>query len=400
MSRERPLYEKGVRKTLMQILLNEGIVMRSALHFLPINHRTATKKLTDMENEGIVRVVRIEGQKGWVLADFNNKSSEYLKYYDDRENGKFYYGYYNDHGSKRVEKIRTGSYADKIRLKNSAELFPFLVSTGVNCLYTNKPSSILNETLPNDFTSSYYYSSVEVKERYVEGAERDVENGGVKINGGKEVINDRMHGLLITPDENYIVYSYKKKPFEWQTVAQEKARIITGKRVTELCPSAYEGRYKISTAMVFSESAESLFELLNLNTKHGLKNSRLISNSGYKSVLGLPMTPEGQKHLQNIIKKGWMRSTTDSDVAEGWTDGSKEIGMRCDGFKITDGKKEYLIDFRIPDLMKLWGAMITTFASSSNSNKITIYCYKYQEAMLANLFNGSAVHIVSKGDII
>ncbi len=367
--RNRPvLYEKGIRNELMRIMLTGGVISYDGLHMLDSHeHRMYTRKLKQMESEGVVEITRIGRKKYASLKRFDEKSEEYLSRFPIG-----YYKIYNNFG--RTMKKYLGMATDKTkqqRAARSAEVQMAMYGSDVMTLADEKPRLTDNAVLSKE--GCYYYSALEIK------TEADYDTAVVNGNDGQTIINTRAIGCMISNGNRYIVYHTGDVLLKWVKTGEDKMAIRCGRLISDHIPDVRYREMQIRESIVFAKDIKTLYRLV---ANYDGKDVNLISTDcSYTAMYGLSYDGYGQALLRRMMLPNWKEEMRARYlIPEGYDTNQLHIAINADGCK----EGVYVCLFCIPDLTRL-RAFVNAAEINGNKKNYKIYCYDFQAPLVTAL---------------
>lgn len=352
----KPLYWKGYRNELLRLMCTCGAVSYNGLHMLNGEHRIYTRKLKEMEAEGIVNVARLKKKKAARLSNFEKNYQKYISFLP-----MGYYGHYIRYADTNAKNIvRYASDKQKaIRAYRESEVAMIMSGAGVNIYPEMKVALRMDNKIPS--SGAYYYSASEIKEC---GQYKTI---AVNENNGKTVINSRMIGCLICDGGHYIIYHSGDKPLRWRQSSEGQIAYCAAKVINMKCENApIQGSVKESIVIAYSDSV--YVKIMSDEKKNTLEI--INANNGYENMYAITYTQQGKRLLSFMTRKNWKETLIRKYLPV--VDTSHSV-VACD---YTDGEIKILL-FCIPDLVKLKKFKIAAEWAGDKEN-YQVYCFDYQ----------------------
>lgn len=356
----------GYRGELMRLMLTNGIVPYDALHMLKGEHRLYTRKLKEMEEEGIVEIVRYKNKKVATLKGFE---MNYEKYISSFPVG--YYGYYNRIGSQI--KIKLGRRADKVQAERAyreGKVSTLMYGCGINELFEEKPDITTDES--DIITSACYYGMGEIKLGFGDGE--------------KAIFNSRAIGCIVGQGGMFAVYDTESRAMKWNDASEDRMMIYTARIINKAFPQHENKVQPLTESLVLAYNEKTLCKVI-LNEK---EDKLINTETKYVSMYGMLYKKEYMPLIKNLC--------SDSE----WKTRMKKRYLEADGFNISPGiinmlpvscdgvneNGEYVLLFCIPDISKL-RRFLSAAHMSKQPERYKLYCYSFQAPIVATLTNNA-----------
>lgn len=355
-------YKQGYRKVMMQIMLTCGAVSYNGIHMLEGQHRMYTRKLKDMEEEGIVCIVHLGKKKAARLRDYEKRCDEYIGEY-----APGYYGHYRRYGMPSASSIGKWD-SDKNRSRKAyreSEVVMMMYGADVHVLPEEKPVIREGERIPNE--GAYYYGSLEIKE-----------GCGFRLGICKDemteeesaVINSRMNGCMISEGGHYVLYHSGDRVLKWKKSSEGQIAFSFATLVNSL----YEGKpmdVTMKECIIFAYNDEVYRKII---SPENLKRKDMVNTvSGYDCMYAIPYTKEGQAMVRMMGRENWKDRLKKKYL------GVTQVNVRTMACDRTENGINTLL-FCIPDMVKLRKFVATAewTASMEGKMKYEIICYDFQ----------------------
>ncbi len=367
-------YKKGYRQELMKLLLSVGVISYDGLHLLEGEHRMYTRKLKEMEKEGVVRRCRVGKKWCATLTQFEEKSLGYIEHFPG------YRGVYIRYGSSRSQDV--GRYkSDKnraIKAYREGEVGEIMYSAGINVLASDKPRLYNGEQIGE---GAYFFSDNEIKDLQPADAKKE--------KGSGSVVSTRALGLLVSPGGNYVVYHTGERRIKWSGVNEYSFSYSCGRVVEE-----YKGQRMKAPALeqsiFFYSDSQVIVDTMD-ESKVGESQSITIDgiSNKFKQAYVLPNNEIG-RDMVRIISEEDGEDRTKVILLDGIDTKQKSKTFVSDA--CTDD--EAILLFCLPDICKLKNFL---YAASyiGNKMKFTVICFDWQEKYVAEIVGGRATVLVA-----
>lgn len=373
--RNRPVdFTKGYRGELIRLLLTTGVVSYDGLHMLSGEHRLYTRKLKEMEEEGIVDIARLGKKKAARLQYFD---SSYEMYIDNLWLG--YYGHYKKYGAPNGYSIgRYGSSPVAAeRSYRESEIVEMMYGAEVSVLPEDKKQMQGGEKIESEEVCFYSNS--------------EIQKGGIgdkltlhtkNTDSEEESISSRIIGVLISPGGKYAVYHTGNKLLTWKKSSEGQMSYFLAQVLNVCCanPSISGG---VSECIIIGYSNDVFLRLMENERKTHVR-----IDSGYEHMYALPYTDNGRRLLSFMTQKDWKDKMKHYCLSD-YSLNSNTSTIECDGTK----ENKIALVFCIPDISRLYryiSALSFVSKVSTLEWKYEVYCFDFQMSMVEALVDGLA----------
>lgn len=373
-------YEKGYRGILIRLLLTFGCISYYGLSLLPGDIRLYRRKLKEMQQEGIVELLRNNHKK---LARLYHFDALYEKYIPALPLG--YYGHYNKYCRTNHQKTAStekgGTSAN--RVIKGAEIVQMMCGAGIAVFPDLKPSLLSIDTIPAH--TICYYTMAEL---------RDYNSFNFKMgpqDTRKNIIASRALGLYLSPGGKYVIYHTGKTAMFWNEASEGQMRYYISYFVNSLCENPHMQGTADNCIIIGND--------MDVFVKIFTGTGRTINlQNGYAHKYAIPLNHNGQKMLHRMSRPGWRERLiqeilTDYElVSEGYVS-----GIECDGQK--DNRIAFCFcDGDISRLKRFLNALAWNY--SDKANQYELYCYDYQlDFVRAVIPADTKIKLIVKGDL-
>lgn len=367
-------YKKGNRIEILKALYSGGTLPYRALRLLNGTERLNQRLIRVMEKEGFVEICKDKrnGKKIFLPSCWRE---HYL-----REYGDYLSEYYEFHYMElETEMVKAKSEREKTRAERylrCGELCLLMHKAGIGSYPEEKKLLALNNTVL-ETSDAMYFNGMEVKKAASYVAEVFYKDGI------KQIVNTRLHGLVISPGGDYAVYNIGRRLLEWEQYGETKMskaindilyREIKGKRKRQ-------GPIREIACILFGEDDGIFSKVITNDTPR--KKSLTIMNIeyGYNEIYGLPSNKNGIKMMQIMKEEKWKQKMKYLLLKDIDTREESRYGIVCDGVK---NKNIYILLFCIPNLQRLKMFLKRAYREN-NKEMFEIYCFSYQIPLLVKL---------------
>lgn len=372
-------YEKGNRLEIIKALHVNGCIPYRCLSLFPGEKRLAQRKALQMNEEGLLNIIKTPYGKCIYLNQTEENIKDYQAYLSDsyllayeeikREIGKSKYKNYKNSRQERLQK--------------NAEVSLFMHLSKI----PTYPDEILSEwipgrSMPNGVT--IYLDRIKIKneEEYV----TQVQN---EKSGEKKVIGSRLSGLMISPGGNYAVYNLTNHLIEWERAGEVKMAGYLERYLERMerkeddyyIVEKEEGKNTDVECILLANHMELFYRvLINENRqKYKSRKRRPLINIdyAYRVMYGLPISKEGMMMINIMKEKDWKKQMKHLLLKECQNNVS-DYTVECDGYHEKDG---YVLMYCDCDIAKL-KLFLKRGMLKREDEKFTILCFTFQVPLL------------------
>ncbi len=355
-------YTKGIRKTILDLMLRCGCISYKSLALIGLRHPKAwtQMKMNEMKREGLLNIQTSPDLGRYALFNNYKLNINLLKDYFESSQIEYYdTNYYEDLKNRKPEEA-IGRINRVIR---SGEVEALLYVLGVSSGLDKNKSTFY---LPSKMTKAL----TEYKDSLVKH-----ENGSTSLNVS------RVSGLLKCENEFYAIYNSGKSLYEWSRAGEVKMYIHLSKLATNIQKQSV----KVSNAIIFTHNYLNTEKLLMLDPKYKKIAVNNIEDA-YKNIYCLPYDINGLYMMQLIMRKGWISELRDNLLEEPKVD-INTLTIDCDYYD--PDTEEYTFLFCISDLGRMKKA-VNYINAVEDSTKCKVICFDFQKELTIRLVNRNA----------
>lgn len=383
-------YKKGNRIEILKALYSGGALPYRALRLLNGTERLNQRLIRVMEKEGYVEICKDNrsGKKIFLPSAWREHySNEYGDYMSEH--------YELNYMELEVEMGKAKSEKEETRAERyirCGEICLLMHMAGIGS-YPDEKKVLGISTCVLEIGDAMYFSGLEVKRAasYVS----DV----FYVDGIKQVINTRLHGLVISPGGDYAIYNIGRRLLEWEQYGETKM----SKAITDVLYRETDGKRKRqgpireTECILFGEDDLIFSKVVTSDISRNKSLTLMNIEYAYNEIYGLPTNKNGIKMMRIMKEEKWKQKMKHYLLEGIDTREESRYGIVCDGVK---DENTYILLFCIPNLQKLKMFLKRAYREN-NKTKFEIYCFSYQIPLLVMLaVNVATIRSVELDDYI
>lgn len=355
-------YKKGIRKTILDLLLRCGCIPYKSLPLLGLRYPKAwmQMKMNEMKREGLIDIQTSPTLGRYAVFNNYKLNINLLKDYVYQSQIDYYdSNYYEDLKNRKSDEQVTR--LNRVLRAGEIEILLHLLSI----------SSGISEA-----KDTYYISSKTIKSL------TEYNDKLVKHDNGSTSLNvSRVLGLLKCKDSYYAIYNSGKSLFEWSRAGEVKMFI----HLSKLASNIEKKTVKVNNAIFFTYNYLNIEKLLMFDPKYKKIAINNIEDA-YKNIYCLPYDINGLYMLEIMQRQNWIRELRENILGEPDVD-LNNLTVDCDYYD--SEKNEYTFLFCIPDLGRIKKA-VNFINAIENTGNCRAICFSYQKELVMRLINKNA----------
>lgn len=372
-------YKKGNRIEILKALYSGGTLPYRALRLLNGTERLNQRLARVMEKEGFIEICK-DNRNGKKIFLPGTWREHYLKEYGDYLGERYELNYMeleSEMGKAKSEKEETRAE----RYVRCGEMCALMHMAGIGSYPDEKKVLGISKTVL-ETSDEMYFSGLEVKK--AGGYISDV----FYKDGIRQIINTRLHGLVISPGGDYAIYNIGRRMLEWEQYGETKMskaihdvlyREEKGKRKRQ-------GTIRETECILFGED-NMIFSKIILNDSTKRKSLTIMNiEYAYNEIYGLPSDKDGIRMMRIMKEEKWKQKMKYTLLHGIDTREESRYGIICDGVK---NGNVYVLLFCIPNLQRLKMFLKRAYREG-NKERFEIYCFSYQIPLLVMLASNVA----------
>ncbi len=354
-------YGDGSRRNeIVKILFICGCIPYRSLSYLPYQTEMIRRVTRKMEEEGVIKKVKVCDKKVLIYTDIRMIPAEILLNTDDA-----YIEYYKEIGITDRARLSSKNETNIKRVLSNADAMIFFEHCGSKSfLEKEKFESVTVEGLKEDT----YYSLREFRNAY-----GNVDSHITKdINTSQRLlVNSRAAGVLLTKEGDiYPVYDILDRAIQWSKTGEMNflsyIRRIGLEKGFDKKPD--------SCLILYENTTTLLPRILEWEKKKG-KTTIINADLTYEHMYFIPEDEYGVSMAEMIYKKDVLKKLYGLFLTEKEMENARTADFRIDGYDSENGI--YKCIFCVPDMVKL-KYFYKNAKGKKEKGKYVIYCFDYQ----------------------